>query len=477
MTDLLHVVPDLDLSQYSHILPSLEKALISSTDLLTLDVLDIAKRAHVPLAEVRRLADDVLRELHAQLHAQRSPVADETSGTASHDGAHESNKHGSFVRISTLDPGLDLALGGGFCAGRLSEVTGESAAGKTQLLLSLCLAVQLPPPHGLSKSALYITTEASLQTTRLAQILNDNTLISQYDEDSRPSLDQIQSTKVGDLEAQEHIIQYQVPVAVERGNVGLIVLDSVAANFRAEFDRGSGDGKKKSAEAFAERSRQLTRLGALLREIAETHNVAVVVANQVQDRFAAVANLQEHASQPASQALSHRSDSGNSKAASTQSRDRDRAAPQNDIAFAIQVAEGEEGLPALSTFDPLSFDHQQRFFTGWGDQPSVFPFSHAYHATHPKTPSLGLPWTNQLSARVVLLKEPIYKAQDYLLGPGSDIAGWKRTMKVAFGQSAADDNGAEGTEFEISSGGIRALDNGTKGENGTTGKAETEGHV
>lgn len=311
----------------------------------------------------------------------------------------------------------------------------------------------------------------------MAQILNDNTLISQYDEDTRPSLDRIQSTKVGDLEAQEHIIQYQVPVAVKRGNVGLIVLDSVAANFRAEFDRGSGNGKKQSAEAFAERSRQLTRLGALLREIAEDHNVAVVVANQVQDRFTAVANIQEHASQPASQAMSYRSDSGNSKAASTQSRDRERAVPQNDIVFEIQAAGEEEGLPTLSTIDPLSFDHQHRFFTGWGDHPSVFPFSHAYHATHSKTPSLGLPWTNQLSARVVLLKEPIYKAQDYLLGPGSDIAGWKRTIKVAFGQSAADDNGMNGTEFEIWSGGIRAFDNGTNGEDGITGKAETENRV
>ena len=125
MTDLLHVVPDLDVSLYSHILPSLERALISSTDLLTLDVLDIAKRAHVPLAEVRRLADEVLRELHAQLHVERSPPADKTSDSAGNNVAHGSNKHDSSLRISTLDPGLDLALGGGFCPGRVSEVTGE----------------------------------------------------------------------------------------------------------------------------------------------------------------------------------------------------------------------------------------------------------------------------------------------------------------------------------------------------------------
>ena len=129
MTDLLHVVPDLDVSQYSHILPSLERALISSTDLLTLDVLDIAKRAHVPLAEVRRLADEVLRELHAQLNTAKVPSVQKTSQateTRGEDDTHDGSKvRDSGFRISTLDPGLDVALGGGFYAGRLSEVTGE----------------------------------------------------------------------------------------------------------------------------------------------------------------------------------------------------------------------------------------------------------------------------------------------------------------------------------------------------------------
>ena len=129
MTDLLHVVPDLDVSQYSHILPSLERALISSTDLLTLDVLDIAKRAHVPLAEVRRLADEVLRELHAQLNTTKAPLVQKTSQTTETGGedvSHDASRvRDSGSRISTLDPGLDVALGGGFSAGRLSEVTGE----------------------------------------------------------------------------------------------------------------------------------------------------------------------------------------------------------------------------------------------------------------------------------------------------------------------------------------------------------------
>src|SRR5690606_29343826 len=73
--------------------------------------------------------------------------------------------------ISTLDPDLDAALGGGIPTGRITEFAGESGAGKTQFLLSLCLAVQLPPPRGLARQALYISTESGLSTSRLAQML------------------------------------------------------------------------------------------------------------------------------------------------------------------------------------------------------------------------------------------------------------------------------------------------------------------
>ena len=43
----------------------------------------------------------------------------------------------------------------------------------------------------------------------------------------------------------------------------------------------------------------------------------------------------------------------------------------------------------------MSLDFQQRFFTGWGDDPSR-PFEPQ------KTPALGLTWANQIDARVAL---------------------------------------------------------------------------
>lgn len=53
----------------------------------------------------------------------------------------------------------------------------------------------------------------------------------------KPSLDQIISVVTPDLESQDHILRYQVPVAIRRHKIGLVVLDSVAANYRAEFER------------------------------------------------------------------------------------------------------------------------------------------------------------------------------------------------------------------------------------------------
>lgn len=116
MTDLIQVLPDLDTKPYSHLLPSLEKALITTNDLLTLDAFDVAKRAQVPQAEVRRLAEQLLHDLHLQLGVDQPeafPRADIPPAV---------NKPAT---ISTLDDELDAALGGGFPAGRVTEITGE----------------------------------------------------------------------------------------------------------------------------------------------------------------------------------------------------------------------------------------------------------------------------------------------------------------------------------------------------------------
>ena len=125
MTNLLTVLPDFDIQPYTHILPSLEKALVSTADLLTLDALDVAKRAQVPPGEVKKLASALLDGLHASL-----PAVNGGKHVASDD--HEPsgaarNRSGLWqsTAISTLDDAFDAALSGGVAVGKVTEFVGE----------------------------------------------------------------------------------------------------------------------------------------------------------------------------------------------------------------------------------------------------------------------------------------------------------------------------------------------------------------
>lgn len=124
MTDLLHTIPDFPTKSYTHLLPSLEKHLITTTDLLTLDALEVAKRAQLPLLDVRRLAAHVVSILHGQLGVAQD-------GGHEHGGNVGSLKNsgeeivGQWSTISTLDDSLDEALGGGIPTGYITEITGE----------------------------------------------------------------------------------------------------------------------------------------------------------------------------------------------------------------------------------------------------------------------------------------------------------------------------------------------------------------
>lgn len=54
----------------------------------------------------------------------------------------------SGLRLSVGCPVLDELLRGGLPVGGVTELSGESGAGKTQLALQLCLSVLYPPQYG-----------------------------------------------------------------------------------------------------------------------------------------------------------------------------------------------------------------------------------------------------------------------------------------------------------------------------------------
>ncbi|XP_076984554.1 DNA repair protein XRCC3 isoform X3 [Tamandua tetradactyla] len=75
-------------------------------------------------------------------------------------------------RLSLGCPVLDSLLRGGLPLDGVTELAGCSSAGKTQLALQLCLAVQLPRCHGgLDGGAIYICTEDAFPSRRLQQLI------------------------------------------------------------------------------------------------------------------------------------------------------------------------------------------------------------------------------------------------------------------------------------------------------------------
>jgi DNA repair protein RAD57 len=169
----------------------------------------------------------------------------------------------------------------------------------------------------------------------------------------------------------------------------------------------------------------------MLRRLALADNLAVVVANQVSDRFESMPNRAvpnvvlsspSIASSPASQ--------GQKISTRTNQRDQLRA-------------------------DIMSLDHQQRFFTGWGDDLAVI-------ADGLKTPTLGLGWTNQIAARIVLKIEGSKAFDRTVNSPEDNLNGnlWKdrkkrRFLSLVFAPWMC--GTLKPVEFEITNEGIRSI--------------------
>ena len=175
---------------------------------------------------------------------------------------------------------------------------------------------------------------------------------------------------------------------------------------------------------MAKRGTQLVQLGALLRDLARMEGIVVVVANQVADRFT-------------------RAPSNNvsrTTSANSQGNARDTT-PQPT-----------QDLDLILSPDPLALDHQQKWFTGWGDTQDEPEQSQ-------KTPSLGLVWTNQIACRIALIKKPVFGNRQPVGDEqwnGEDenhILKWRRWMKVVFATWAQPSEG-KGVEFEIRGSGI-----------------------
>lgn len=170
------------------------------------------------------------------------------------------------LRLTTGSKSLDKLLGGGLETQAITEFYGEYGSGKSQICHQLCVNVQLPPEKGgLSGAALYIDTENTFRTERIAQMAR------------HLGLDPEEVTK-NIIYAEAYTSDHQMFLLenadeiIKENNVKLIIVDSLTAHFRSEYI---------GREMLASRQQKLNQHMHKLIKLARAFNAVAVVTNQV----------------------------------------------------------------------------------------------------------------------------------------------------------------------------------------------------
>lgn len=179
-------------------------------------------------------------------------------------------KREKIGKITTGSEDLDKLFGGGVETQAITELYGQFGSGKTQLAHQLSVNVQLPKERGgLGRTAIYIDTENTFRPERIIDMAKYLKL------DPKEVLGNIHVARAYNSDHQIILAEKAAEVAKEY-NVGLVVVDSLVAHFRAEY---TGRG------TLADRQQKINRfMHNLQRKIADVYNVAVVVTNQVMAR-------------------------------------------------------------------------------------------------------------------------------------------------------------------------------------------------
>jgi RecA/RadA recombinase len=172
---------------------------------------------------------------------------------------------------------IDELLKGGFYSGMIFEVFGEAGCGKTQLALQLLVQSCMPSSSGgLESPAICIYSEGTFPVRRLREICEHSvrdrggsvTAVM-----NRIYVEEVQSSK--DLVT---AVVDRLPILARRVHPALIVVDSIAAPLRSEFD----------ADKLSDRADLLFALAAALKRLADELPAVVVVANQAVDNMVAL---------------------------------------------------------------------------------------------------------------------------------------------------------------------------------------------
>ncbi|XP_039568448.1 DNA repair protein XRCC3 isoform X1 [Passer montanus] len=192
------------------------------------------------------------------------------------DKDHFTSQH---QRLSLGCSVLDNLLKGGIPVVGITELAGESSAGKTQISLQLCLCVQYPYKYGgLESGAVYICTEDVFPSKRLQQLIDQ-----QHKLRADVPAEIIQKIRFGnsifveqaaDLQDTfQQCITRRLSLLLARGMARLVVIDSMAALFRCEFGAAQAPLKARYLQSF----------GAQLHSLSTRFRTPIMCINQVTD--------------------------------------------------------------------------------------------------------------------------------------------------------------------------------------------------
>ncbi|XP_055903604.1 DNA repair protein XRCC3 [Eupeodes corollae] len=172
-----------------------------------------------------------------------------------------------WSRISFGCEALDKCSRGGIVTRGITEICGESGAGKTQILLHLSLTVQLSPKNGgLGKGTAFICTEDAFPSKRLYQLAEE--FSKRYPDEKINYLSNIYIEHIIESEDLLKCVNQRLLKLMETSTIGLIIIDSVAAVFRMNSN-------------IIERAKQMRKLANCLLLYGDKYNCGVVCVNQV----------------------------------------------------------------------------------------------------------------------------------------------------------------------------------------------------
>lgn len=177
------------------------------------------------------------------------------------------NRRQLVEKISFGVESLDTMLAGGVETGAITEAFGEFGSGKTQFAHYLCCRVILAEPEA---NCVYIDTENTFRPERIRQFAEGMGL------DPDEALRRIKVARAYNSDHQMLLAEkVQDLVTKQNLTIRLVIVDSLTSHFRAEYvGRGT----------LADRQQKLNKHMHTLMRVADSHNIAVFVTNQVMSK-------------------------------------------------------------------------------------------------------------------------------------------------------------------------------------------------